>query len=122
MYALIPAKGGLKLQVAKDNGRPRGTGGISSSVPMGRLFGNNVSMDHFVQILSEQQLDRPVVDRTSFAEPFDFTLEYAPPDRSDAAGPSIFTAVQEQLGLKLDPVKASIEVMVIDHIEEPSEN
>ena len=122
VYALVPAKGGIKLQVARASGRPPGTGGINSSVPMGRLFGNNVSMAHFVQILSEQQLDRPVVDRTNFTEPFDFKLEYAAMDRPDAAGPAIFAAIQEQLGLRLDPLKASVEVLVIDHIERPSEN
>jgi bla regulator protein blaR1 len=122
VYALVPAKSGIKLRVAEDQGRPRGSGGISASVPMGRVFGNNVTMAHFVQILSEQQLDRPVVDRTNFTDPFDFNLEYAAIDRPDAIGPSIFVAVQEQLGLKLDPVKAPIEVMVIDHLEKPSEN
>jgi uncharacterized protein (TIGR03435 family) len=122
VYALIPAKGGIKLQIAKDDGTPRGTGGINATWPMGKVFGNNVSMDHFIQILSEQQLDRPVVNRTNFTQPFDFKLEYGAIDQPNAAGPSIFTAVQEQLGLKLDPVKAQIEVMVIDHIEKPSEN
>lgn len=122
VYALIPAKNGIKLQVAENNGRPRGIGGINDSWPMGRLFGSNVNMLHFVQILSEQQLDRPVVDRTNFTEPFDFKLEYATIDQVNASSPSIFTAVQEQLGLKLDPATLPIEVMVIDHIEMPSEN
>ena len=122
VYALVPAKGGIKLTVTKDEGPPRGTGGINGSVPMGRLFGNNVSMAHFVQILAEQQLDRPVVDRTNFTDAFDFKLDYAALDQPGAVGPSIFTAVQEQLGLRLEPVKASVEVMVIDHVEKPSEN
>ena len=122
VYALVPAKGGIKLQVTEQDGRPRGIGGINGSVPMGRLSGNNVSMPHFVQILSEQQLDRPVVDKTGFTEAFDFKLEYATIDRADAVGPSIFTALQEQLGLRLEPVRAAVEILVIDHIEKPSEN
>ena len=45
----------------------------------------------------------------------------APPP-PDSSGPSIFTAIQEQLGLKLDPTKGPVDVIVIDHIERPSEN
>lgn len=122
VYALVAAKNGIKLQVSEDNGRQRGVGGINSSIPMGRLFGSNVTMAHFVQILSEQQLERPVVDRTGFEEPFDFQLEYAPIERPDSRSPSIFVALQEQLGLKLEPAQAQVEVLVIDHIARPSEN
>jgi uncharacterized protein (TIGR03435 family) len=122
VYALVPAKSGVTLKMTENTGTARGIGGISSTVPMGHLFGSNVSMAHFIQILSEQQLDRPVIDRTNFAEPFDFTLDYAPTDQPGAAGPSLFVAVQEQLGLRLDAVRAPIDVMVIDHVEQPSEN
>jgi bla regulator protein BlaR1 len=83
-------------------------------------------------------LDRPVVDRTGIAGLFDIHLEFGPegssmgpppppppgrptPEPSDP-GPSIFTAIQEQLGLKLEPAKGPLDVLVIDHIERPSEN
>jgi len=49
-------------------------------------------------------------------------LEYAPEDRPDADGPSLFTALQEQLGLKLAPGKGTVISLVIDHIEKPSGN
>jgi uncharacterized protein (TIGR03435 family) len=65
-------------------------------------------------------LDRPVVDRTGLSEKYLVQLEWAANDKSD--GPSIFTAVQEQLGLKLDTEKAPVEVMVVDQATRPSEN
>jgi uncharacterized protein (TIGR03435 family) len=81
-----------------------------------------------------QSVDRTVVDRTGLSGAFDFTLEFAPdlgpgaqpggtasaPDPS--APPSIFTALQEQLGLKLEPQTGPVDVLVIDHVEQPSEN
>lgn len=75
-------------------------------------------------------LDRPVVDRTGLTGRFDVHLRWtdqASTDSqitpgSDASGPSIFTAIQEQLGLKLEPGKVPVEKFVIDQIEKPSEN
>jgi uncharacterized protein (TIGR03435 family) len=68
---------------------------------------------------------RPVLDKTGLTGKYDYKLEYAPDDSqadADPAGPSIFTAVQEQLGLKLEPGKGPVEIVVIDHIERPSGN
>ena len=79
-------------------------------------------------------VDRPVLDRTRLNGAFDVTLEYTPdvgqmsPPQTDAsapdpsAPPSIFTAIQQQLGLKLVPQTGPVDVLVIDHIEEPSPN
>ena len=79
-------------------------------------------------------LDRTVIDKTGLAGIFDFNLEWtpnpvaAPPDgpatytSNDAVGPSIFTALQEQLGLRLESAKGPVEMLVIDHVERPSEN
>ncbi len=146
VYALIPAKSGVKLAVAKDNGRPRGSGGMLS-MDRGWIQGTNVSMPGLIQQLS-RSLDRPVVDKTNFTDAFDFRLTWTPdsgaaPDTpSDGSCPSsfaamqerlgqkpeawscpsIFTAVQDQLGLKLDPQKDPTEVLVIDHVERPSAN
>jgi bla regulator protein blaR1 len=142
VYALIPAKTGIKLAVAKDDGRPRGNGRIAN-VDRGWLQGTNVTMPSVVQVLSTS-VNRPIVDKTNFAEAFDFRLTWTPDSDTSGDGgcpasfaaawehlnrkpeplscPSIFTAVQEQLGLKLDPQKAPIEVLVIDHVERPSAN
>jgi uncharacterized protein (TIGR03435 family) len=142
VYALIPAKTGVKLSVAKDNGRPPGSGGIAL-MDRGWIQGTNVTMKSLIQVLSTS-LDRPVVDKTNFTEAFDFRLTWTA-DLDAAADPgcpasfavmqerlklkpegwscpSIFSAVQEQLGLKLDPQKDPIPVLVIDHVERPSAN
>ena len=69
--------------------------------------------------------DRPVLDRTELKGDYDVVLDWAPDDiKSDdlSSRPSLFTAVQEQLGLKLEPAKAPREFLVVDHVEKPSEN
>lgn len=87
-------------------------------------------------------VDRPILDRTGLKGEFDFTIEYeldltAPGGDASAdlsnpmgkmlagpgiGGPALFTAVQEQLGLKLESTKAPVEVLVVDRLERPSEN
>jgi len=70
-------------------------------------------------------LDRPVVDETGIAGRYDFVLRWSPDDSITDfpnSAPGLFTAVQEQLGLKLEPVKGPADVYVIDHVEKPSEN
>jgi uncharacterized protein (TIGR03435 family) len=79
------------------------------------------------------KLDRPIVDKTGIVGRYDFTLDWTPDDSQfggkatspadgSAPPPSLYTAVQEQLGLRLDATKAVAEVLVIDHVERPSEN
>ena len=63
---------------------------------------------------------RPVVDRTALEGSYGITLSFSRSNTDDA--PSIFTAVQEQLGLKLEPGKAPVDLLVIDHIEKPGAN
>jgi uncharacterized protein (TIGR03435 family) len=70
-------------------------------------------------------LDRPVIDVTGLTGRFNIHLEFASTDSldtGDASAPSIFTALQEQLGLKLSAATGPVEVHVIDHVERPSEN
>jgi uncharacterized protein (TIGR03435 family) len=87
-------------------------------------------MERFAERLGGQ-LGRTVVDRTGLPGNFAFELEWTPepgqplgPNAApgDLSSPSIFTALQEQLGLKLEPQKGSVEILVIDHVEKPSEN
>ena len=70
-------------------------------------------------------VDRPIIDQTSLTGSYDFTLKWtfddtAPHDTD--APPSLFTAIKEQLGLKLEAVKGPADVLVIDHVEQPSPN
>jgi uncharacterized protein (TIGR03435 family) len=74
-------------------------------------------------------MERPVLDATGISGVFDFGLEWSPqetaanaPDANAPAGPSIFTALQEQLGLKLESAKGPVEIIVIDHAEKPTDN
>lgn len=99
------------------------------------MTGTAASMANLVYALS-RQLRRPVLDRTELAAAYDFEFEYAP----DAGGcsapagaaveappdalerPSIFTALQERLGLKLDAIKGPVQVLVVDRAEKPGAN
>jgi len=103
---------------------------------LGNLVNVNSSMQDLARVLQAVVLDRPVVDQTGITGRFDFTLKWTPdesqftnlgikiPPPSDKpdAPPNLFTAIQEQLGLKLDPTKAPVDVLVIDHVEKPSDN
>jgi uncharacterized protein (TIGR03435 family) len=86
-----------------------------------------ISFEQFALLLS-RTIRRPVVDRTNLTGPYDFDLTFLPdspgpsPIPVPADAPSIFTAVQEQLGLKLDPQRVPTDVIVIDNVERPSEN
>jgi uncharacterized protein (TIGR03435 family) len=117
VYALLRAKNGVKVQKVKD-----GTTSMTSG--RGRLSGK-MSMSDFARALVPT-LGRTVLDRTGIAGVFEIKLEWMPdeavPTVSDASGPSLFTALQEQLGLRLQSTKGPVEVLVIDHAEKPSEN
>jgi uncharacterized protein (TIGR03435 family) len=80
-----------------------------------------------VNAVSNSFLDRPVVDKTGLTGTYEINLTYTPATRANLSEPdlsdiSIFTAVQEQLGLKLEPQKGTVEVLVVDHVEKPSVN
>jgi bla regulator protein blaR1 len=145
LYALIIAKGGLKMRESKPDDPAENDGhGQHMLRYMGRghIESTGTGAPLLARILSEQ-LGRSVVDKTGLAGNYDFTLQWtpddAPPpgpggaggagggpprgdDASDAVGPSLFTAVQEQLGLKLESDKGPMDVIVIDHIDLPSAN
>ena len=103
---------------------------------LGGLVLRNVTIGDFANDLQADILDRPVVDQTGIAGKYDLTLKWTPDDSqfpnygtvlrppvdADTAPPDLFTAIQEQLGLKLESTKASVDVLVIDHVEKPSEN
>jgi uncharacterized protein (TIGR03435 family) len=123
IYNLVAAKSGFKL-TAMD-----GKGNESMSSGHGRLESKGVSMQALSVFLS-REMRRPVVDASGIPGVFNFNLEWTaqeeplakPADGNDATGPSIFTALQEQLGLKLESGKGPVEIIVVDHAEKPTEN
>jgi uncharacterized protein (TIGR03435 family) len=132
-YVLTVSRTGPKLtKSASDPGSPPGLGG-----PPGMCMVRNGSMAEFTQIL-QGTLDRPVLDQTGLKDRYDFTLRWAP-DESQYGGrfltqnnadngtntdplPSLFTAMQEQIGLRLDAMKALVKMFVVDSIDRPSAN
>jgi|HubBroStandDraft_5_1064220.scaffolds.fasta_scaffold167156_1 uncharacterized protein (TIGR03435 family) len=126
VYALVVGKNGVRMteiQPGLDaNGMKFGGG---RQVGRGLIRSMGQPMKPLVNQLSIE-LKRPVVDRTGLKGFYNFTLRWTPedgaPPEGDVAAPSIFTAVQEELGLKLEPAKAPVQVLVIDNLERPSEN
>jgi len=126
VYALVIARNGLKIQRAipgdtyadgfkRPDGVPIGWGDWSEP---GKFFAQGVPIVSLVQHLSEHYLHRPVLDKTGLTDKYDFALHWTPSE-SQAA---LFTAVQEQLGLKLESQTGPMEVLVIDHAEKPAES
>jgi uncharacterized protein (TIGR03435 family) len=136
-YALVVAKGGDKLQLSTLSSEDRdartgliGMGHASNpnGASMNELTARGVTMDRLASVLSQQGLGRVVLDNTGLTGRYDFKLTWASdsvaadPNSTDTSGPSIFTAVSEQLGLKLEPQKGPVPVLIVDHIEVPSAN
>jgi uncharacterized protein (TIGR03435 family) len=125
VFALAVAKDGPKMVPSKGdpNGLPdnEGMGGNGRQI---RKY-TNVSMNDLAMML-QFNLDRPVVDQTGVKGRYDFRMQWtvdegqAPADPD--APPGLFTAIQEQIGLKLESTKAPVDVLVIDHVEKPSPN
>jgi uncharacterized protein (TIGR03435 family) len=114
VYNLVVAKQGLKLKESAHDD----TG--SSSMGHGRLTAHRGEVGGLAYSLSGI-VGRVIVDKTGLTALYDIDLTWSPDNEPDT-GPSIFTALQEQAGLKLEPAKAPLDVVVIDHIERPSEN
>lgn len=142
VYDLVVAKGGLKMRPSNVVDASAKQPGAKSTTGVGDkglvLAGREASVPSIVTMIS-RAIGSKVVDKTGLTGKYDFELQYAPgrsrslitapagPGASDAdapgdAGPSIFTALQEQLGLKLEARKEPVDVVVIDHMEPPTEN
>jgi uncharacterized protein (TIGR03435 family) len=135
IYALTVDKSGSKLtpHEAQSAGEPWIEQAIERIVSV-KLTAKFCSMDYFAWRLS-QLLDRPVADNTNLKGGYDFTLAYTrelPPGIPegaqlngtpiDTSGPTIFAAIRQQLGLRLDREKGPVETLVIDHAEKPGAN
>jgi uncharacterized protein (TIGR03435 family) len=124
VYHLVVDRAGHKLKPSSAE-PPGGTN--TNSGPKGiRMESRYISMPRFAQTLS-RRVDRTVVDRTGLEGNYDLDLAWTPemalPDaNAEAAGPSVFTAIREQLGLRLEPAREGVEVLVIGRAEPPKEN
>jgi uncharacterized protein (TIGR03435 family) len=119
VYALTIAKGGVKMRAAPaDEKNDVGLNASRTDEAKSAVEGKKLPVDVLTRFLSNQ-VGRTVVDRTGLTGQYNFRLVYSP-DLGDTTGPSIFTAVQEQLGLKLESGKGPVEVVVIDQAEKPS--
>jgi uncharacterized protein (TIGR03435 family) len=135
VYDLVVASGGPKFKAAapdpplssdadpSDKPKPRGM------ITMGR--GMTKMDDVPITALTNQlgyALDRPVIDKTGLTGKYDLSLKWRPDNQppsdkgSDDELPGLFTALQEQLGLKLEPSKGPVDTLIIDHVEMPTEN
>lgn len=120
IYELVVAKSGSKLKET-DSATPGGY-----SMGSGKLTGKGIEVTTLTYSLSNE-VGRYVIDKTGLAGKYDMDLKWTPDDEgpgheSADAGPSIFTALEEQLGLKLVAAKGPVDTIVVDHVEKPSEN
>jgi uncharacterized protein (TIGR03435 family) len=147
VYALLVAKNGPKLQEAKPgeaypNGGHPGSGTDNAGRIEGRAIPISAPRGMSLAWLLTSELARPVRDQTGLKGIYDVTLRWTPdpslgamamgpeggkpandnPPPPESSGPSIFTALEEQLGLKLESTKGPVEIIVVDHVEHPSGN
>jgi uncharacterized protein (TIGR03435 family) len=132
-YVLTEAKGGQKMKKGSDD--PNQLPGLFFR-GLGVLTVQNATMQDFAGLMQSAVLDRPVVDQTALTGKWNFLLKWTPdesqfggmgvkvppPSEASDAPPPLFTAIQEQIGLKLDAGKAQVPVLVIDKAEKPSDN
>jgi len=132
VYTLTVTKAGLKAPTSDS----KTVADTEHEIPGGMQFNlHGATSKNYANYLQQAIMDRPVVDHTGLPADtrYNFDLAFLPddsmfggrfhfPDQMDKAAPNIFTALQEQLGLKLTPEKISIDVLVIDHAEPPSDN
>jgi uncharacterized protein (TIGR03435 family) len=145
VYELAAAKSGFKLPEPKEeNCSSSGPDGPGATAVCGRVMvrigrmggvqiqGGKISMAELIRVLSNV-MGRILIDKTGFTGVFDAHLEFGlddalaglphpPGPREETSMPSVFVAIQEQLGLKLESTKGPVEVLVIDHIEKPTGN
>jgi uncharacterized protein (TIGR03435 family) len=135
VYALVAGKNGPRMKERKPD-----DGGAPFSLPIIGLHmpARNVSMTQFADILQTiipltdpDRQDLPVLDQTGLSATFDFDLTWSgDPSLSGERGatgdppnaPDLFTAIEEQLGLKLEAKKAPVSILVIDSVDKPSAN
>ena len=132
VLALVVAKGGLKIHEAKPgdtyanglkgpDGKPIGRAG-AGTFGNGLIAGQGMTLDNLANL--SNVTGYRIENKTGLTGLYDFTLHYSPiePPPPDSTEPSVYTALEQQLGLKLEPTKEQVQVVVIDHAERPSQN
>ncbi len=123
VYAIRIAKGGPKLTAAANPDAQPDQDATGNGTELTQIYTSS-SMAHFAMGM-QFFLDRPIVDQTELTGLYDFKLRYTPDESHTAdpnAPPGIFTAIQQELGLKLEATKAFIDAFVIDHADKPTPN
>ena len=134
-FVLTVGKDGAKLKSSQPNGNLHGIGMQPAKTGV-LMFANNAPIPAFTSFLQSLVFDRPVVDQTGLTGKYDLTVTFTPDDslfNGHSLGfpkpaddvepaPSLFEAIQEQLGLKLTAEKTQVDVLAIDHVEKPSAN
>ena len=133
VYRIVMAKGGPKLTPTTKE--ERGTNTAAIGFGEGQMTVSNATLSEFASLMQRYvRLDRPIVDHTGIAGKYNFKLSWTtdfsqfdgrppwPPRTGESDPPTLYTAIQEQLGLKLEAAKEPADVLVIDHVERPSEN
>lgn len=143
VYTLVVAKDGPRIKLSSDQTSPDLNGPVPAGAGPGRgairigagsLIGNAATLALFSRMLS-QRLDRMVIDKTGLTGRYDFQLKWTPDGwesnqdpagnplpSTNVLGASVFTAIQEQMGLKLAAARSPVEVLVVDHAERPAGN
>jgi uncharacterized protein (TIGR03435 family) len=115
-FELVVAKGGPRLQPSKDDSKP------SAQMRPNRMDARHMDTQHMTGLLA-RRAGQPVIDKTGLTGTYDFKLWYAPVGDPSSDLPDFFTALQEQLGLKLESKKVPVEFLVVDHVDKiPTEN
>jgi uncharacterized protein (TIGR03435 family) len=132
IYALGIARNGPKLA----EGTPSPNGPPPLAIVIGPhgvwLPARDTSIGEFISVMQRAALDRPIVDKTGLSGRYDFKLAWtpdesqfggiAPRDSPESTEPDLFTAIQQQLGLKLEATRGPVDMLVIDHLQRPTEN
>ena len=132
IYQLELSKGGSKL---KETAAPKDPPTVGPGVVYPQrivLPGRNATMGDLASLLQRAILDRPVVDKTGLSGHYDFDLEWAPDETqfggdvpsasADAPSAPLFSAIQQQLGLRLIATRGPVDALIVDKVERPSEN
>jgi uncharacterized protein (TIGR03435 family) len=124
VLALVAAKNGPKLQKAADSGRPECTRTVGAELRAQAICKNASMADlaRALQIVAPGYANREVVDLTGIEGAYDLQLDWVGIQNIDSGGLTMPGALEKQLGLKLEPRKLPVTVVVVDHVERPSEN